>query len=251
MHEYTITVPKDLASIADPRQALNDLRDQITPVQEVLTRLEVLVSAEQRMDEIRDSVADAVGRVQGSPWRQPFGHVPYTTDAEVTHNGHDWINPWQVNVWEPGTPNSGWIDKGTSTGEPPEFVLAEPWQVGETYEKGDVRSDEGRNYACQTKHRADSPDWRPALFPAYWLMIAEPASTDPEPDPEPEPDPDPDPEPNGLEAWEQPTGAHNSYSHGDQRTHNGHTWTNTHPGTKTNSWEPGIYGWQDNGPTVN
>ena len=221
--EYTVTIPNNPGVITDPVAALAVVDEQLAPIWDARAALQVFADAVLQAEESAQRVEDQLGRKQGAPWRQPLGHVPYTTDAEVTHKGHDWLNPWAVNVWEPGTPGSGWIDQGPSTGEPPEFVLADPWQVGETYEKGDVRSDEGRNYSCLTKHRADSPDWRPALFPAYWLMIAEPASTEPEPEPEPEPD--------GLEAWEQPTGAHNAYTHGDQRTHKGHTWTNTHART--------------------
>jgi hypothetical protein len=42
-------------------------------------------------------------------WVQPAGAGDaYTTDDEVTHNGEDWRSRRVVNVYEPGTSNSGW-----------------------------------------------------------------------------------------------------------------------------------------------
>ena len=54
-------------------------------------------------------------------------------------------------------------------------------------------------------------------------------------------------------AWVQPTGAHDAYSEGDRVTHPKndvlHVWLNTHPGERTNVWEPGAFsGWQEEGP---
>ena len=54
--------------------------------------------------------------------------------------------------------------------------------------------------------------------------------------------------PGGLPEWVQPTGSADAYSFGDKVAHNGHKWTNTNPGTRTNTWEPGVYGWRDDGP---
>ena len=46
-------------------------------------------------------------------------------------------------------------------------------------------------------------------------------------------------------AWEQPTGTHDAYVAGAVVSHNGTTWTNTHG--DGNVWEPGVFGWQDEG----
>jgi len=46
---------------------------------------------------------------------------------------------------------------------------------------------------------------------------------------------------NTVEAWIQPTGAHDVYNIGDQVTHNDSTWESI---VANNSWEPGVYGWQ-------
>jgi hypothetical protein len=43
-----------------------------------------------------------------------------------------------------------------------------------------------------------------------------------------------------VDAWVQPTGAHDTYSVGSQVLHNGSTWEST---VDNNSWEPGVYGW--------
>lgn len=48
----------------------------------------------------------------------------------------------------------------------------------------------------------------------------------------------------GPAGWVQPSGAHDAYSFGDRVLHGGKIWLNVHPGTRTNTWEPGVYGWQ-------
>ena len=42
--------------------------------------------------------------------------------------------------------------------------------------------------------------------------------------------------------WEQPTGAHDSYSLGITVTHEGKTWESLTP---ANVWEPGVSGWRE------
>ena len=54
-------------------------------------------------------------------------------------------------------------------------------------------------------------------------------------------------DPTGAEPWVQPVGSHDAYSFGDERTHNGRLWRSTNPGTRTNTWAPGVYGWEDIG----
>lgn len=58
------------------------------------------------------------------------------------------------------------------------------------------------------------------------------------------------PEPTGPLPWVQPTGAHDAYSFGDQRTHNGRLWESTVAGIRTNTWAPGVFGWKDIGDTT-
>lgn len=44
-----------------------------------------------------------------------------------------------------------------------------------------------------------------------------------------------------IPEWEQPNST-NLYMTGDKVTHNGKTWEST---IDNNSWEPGVYGWQE------
>lgn len=53
-----------------------------------------------------------------------------------------------------------------------------------------------------------------------------------------------DPE-TGYEEWKQPTGEHDAYSKGDIVKHNDKLWISTVDGTNTNTWEPGVYGWEE------
>jgi hypothetical protein len=66
-------------------------------------------------------------------WVQPTGAGDaYTTDDEVTHNGEDWRSRRVVNVYEPGTSNSGWYQISNT---PPPWVhvgnegYPTPWTV--------------------------------------------------------------------------------------------------------------------------
>ena len=52
-----------------------------------------------------------------------------------------------------------------------------------------------------------------------------------------------------VAAWVRPTGAHDAYSFGNQVTFNGHLWESNVAGERTNTWKPGIFGWDDLGPT--
>lgn len=51
----------------------------------------------------------------------------------------------------------------------------------------------------------------------------------------------------GLPEWVQPLGSFDAYSFGDRVKHNGHAWTCNNPGTNTTVWEPGVFGWADDG----
>ena len=49
------------------------------------------------------------------------------------------------------------------------------------------------------------------------------------------------PDPEVIPEWEQPNST-NTYKFGDKVTHNGKTWVSI---VDNNSWEPGIYGWEE------
>ena len=51
----------------------------------------------------------------------------------------------------------------------------------------------------------------------------------------------------GYEQWKQPTGAHDAYSYGDIVEFSGELWQSTVPGENTNTWQPGVYGWEKYG----
>lgn len=50
----------------------------------------------------------------------------------------------------------------------------------------------------------------------------------------------------GLPAWVQPLGSEDAYEEGARVSHLGHDWTSLLP---ANVWEPGVYGWNDDGPS--
>lgn len=53
-------------------------------------------------------------------------------------------------------------------------------------------------------------------------------------------------QPGEVAVWVQPSGAHDAYTEGDRVVwpEGGPIWVNVHPGVRTNTWEPGVYGWE-------
>lgn len=76
-------------------------------------------------------------------------------------------------------------------------------------------------YKCLQPHTSQ-PTWTPADSPSLWVRIDDPAIEWPE--------------------WIQPTGSTDAYPMGAKVSHNGRHWISTVDG---NSWEPGVYGWDE------
>lgn len=111
---------------------------------------------------------------------------------------------------------AGIIDDVTASEHPALFA---PWAVDVDYAVGQIREDEGELYKCVQAHRSQA-DWKPALVPALWKKIGDPAEEWPE--------------------WSQPIGAHDAYAKGDKVTHQGKHWVSDCDG---NVWEPGVAMW--------
>lgn len=87
------------------------------------------------------------------------------------------------------------------------------WHVGVDYRAGQVVRYEGGLYRCVQAH-ASQADWTPEATASLWNAIS---FTE------------------GVENWEQPTGAHDAYNVGDRVTHEGAEWVSLVNG---NAWEP-------------
>lgn len=93
------------------------------------------------------------------------------------------------------------------------------WEPDKAYAVGDRVQDENILYACITAHTSQA-SWKPSLTPALWNKIS-------------------------IEEWPewvQPTGAHDAYAKGDKVSHNNKRWVST---VDANTWEPGVYGWEE------
>ena len=100
------------------------------------------------------------------------------------------------------------------------------WVVPKAYAINDIVSYQSiQAYRCIQAHTSQL-DWQPPLVPALWTVYV-PASA-------------------GLQPWTQPTGSSDAYALGAKVSHLGHAWTST---VADNVWEPGVFGWTDNGPT--
>jgi hypothetical protein len=105
------------------------------------------------------------------------------------------------------------------------WVSAYPtWVSPHPYALRDVVAFDGQSYECLQAHTSQI-DWQPPMVPALWKVFV-PVDAGPQP-------------------WVQPTGAQDAYPLGAQVTHNGHLWTSTY---NDNVWEPGVFGWTDEGP---
>lgn len=97
--------------------------------------------------------------------------------------------------------------------------LFEPWQTGKDYATGDRVKHEDILYRCVQGHTSQD-NWTPDATPALWTRV----SVEEWPE------------------WVQPTGAQDAYIAGDKVSHNGGRWISE---VDYNTWEPGVYGWEE------
>lgn len=95
------------------------------------------------------------------------------------------------------------------------------WKVGVNYMTGDRVLFNDILYKVLLGH-ASQEDWNPEVAPSLFAKVLIPDE-------------------NVVPEWEQPDST-NTYKKGDKVTHNGKTWVSI---VDTNSWEPGVYGWEE------
>ena len=100
-------------------------------------------------------------------------------------------------------------------------ALFAEWSADKSYAVGDRVLYGGTLYKCLQPHTAQ-PTWTPSDSPSLWVRIDDPSIEWPE--------------------WIQPTGSTDAYPMGAKVSHNGRHWVSTVDG---NSWEPGVYGWDE------
>lgn len=137
----------------------------------------------------------------------------------VFHNGKIWRNLLPTgtpNVWEPGVAN--WRNVPVDGSAP---VWQQPTGAGDAYAIDVVVIHEGLQYRSLIPANTTTP----GSDDRWWELLDVP---------------DIDPNAPQVEAWVQPTGAHDAYQIGDTVTHNGKTWQST---AANNVWAPGVFGW--------
>ena len=82
----------------------------------------------------------------------------------------------------------------------------------------------GKLYKCITTHDSQL-SWNPADSPSLWVRIDDPSIEWPE--------------------WVRPIESQTAYSKGDKVSWNGKHWVSTVEGEHTNTWEPGVFGWDE------
>lgn len=99
--------------------------------------------------------------------------------------------------------------------------LFEPWAAGVAYLVSERIRYDGVLYRCEQAHTSQE-GWEPNITPAMWTPVAEPWEEWPE--------------------WRQPTGAQDYYTYGAKVSHNGKHWISK---LDVNTYEPGVYGWDE------
>lgn len=95
------------------------------------------------------------------------------------------------------------------------------WAYPITYKTGQICRYNGLLYKCIQEHTSQM-SWTPTDAVSQWVMIADPREEWPE--------------------WKQPIGSFDTYKAGDKVTHNEKHWVS---GTDNNTWEPGVFGWNE------
>lgn len=95
------------------------------------------------------------------------------------------------------------------------------WKVGVNYMAGDRVLFNDILYKVLLGH-VSQEDWKPEVAPSLFAKVLIPDE-------------------NVITEWEQPDST-NTYKKGDKVTHNGKIWVSV---ADTNSWEPGVYGWEE------
>lgn len=95
------------------------------------------------------------------------------------------------------------------------------WESGKSYLKDERLKYKDVLYKVLQPHTSQA-DWTPDIAVSLYVRISDPAEEWPE--------------------WEQPSGAHDAYGLGDKVTHNGKHWISN---VDNNTWEPGVYGWDE------
>ena len=93
------------------------------------------------------------------------------------------------------------------------------WQVGKAYKVGDRVRYSGNLYKCVQAHTSQA-DWAPDVSTSLWSRVGE----------------------GDIPEWVQPTGAHDAYALGDKVRHDGKVWVSA---IDANTYEPGVYGWDE------
>ncbi len=99
--------------------------------------------------------------------------------------------------------------------------LFEPWEADRAY-AADVRLRYGDKLYRVVQAHTSQADWTPDVTPALYTEVSV----------------------EEWPAWRQPLGAEDAYQEGDKVSHNGAHWIST---TDGNVWEPGVYGWIEEG----
>lgn len=95
------------------------------------------------------------------------------------------------------------------------------WRTDTKYTVGKRVLYEGILYKVLQEHTSQS-DWTPDKAVSLFVRVDDPSVEFPE--------------------WRQPTGAHDAYAEGAKVSHNSKHWISTIP---ANTYEPGVYGWDE------
>ena len=102
-------------------------------------------------------------------------------------------------------------------------MLYKPWKPDTEYAVGERVQYGELLYKCLIAHTSQE-SWTPEVSPSLWVRVDNPAEEWPE--------------------WVQPLGSTDAYPMGAKVSHNEKHWISN---VDANIWEPGVYGWSEEG----
>lgn len=175
-----LDIPDDLSVLPQPLDTLADVDAALADLQALRTRLRAVAYAPVQAAVQQQAYHEAVDGPDPAPgapvtdwptWRQPTGvHDAYPAGATRRHNNTLWHSDRAANVWEPGTPDSGWTALDSAPAPQPEPEAA-PWVDGATYVIDQHVTHNGLTYRCIQAHTAwAGAGWTPDQSPSLWAV---------------------------------------------------------------------------------
>lgn len=157
----------DLAAFTE--QQLDALRTALEAERE---RRQVLLSAPQIIDQVRERYRSAAGIHDGTAWVQPTGaHDAVPPGGKRVFEGYLWENTsGQFLAHSPAAFPSGWTKGAAAQPQTPDPGQQPAWVVGKAYKINDTVSYQGKVYRVIQAHTS-AAHWTPDAVASLYVKV--------------------------------------------------------------------------------